>query len=182
VSDSLEGRQAIVDVVIQYATAVDRRDWSLYEACFTDPCEIDFSSWGGRPAGTMPAAEWARKVRSTNGNFDTTQHLSTNHVVTFESDAAATCVSYMQAQHWFSAERLASLGYPSDAPRWCTLGGYYTNALVRTDAGWRIARCELTVTWVTGDPSVFAVARSLGDPADRASEPTRRAPLGTDAR
>jgi hypothetical protein len=169
-SGSLEDRQAIVDLVIQYATGVDRRDWALYEACFTDPCEIDFSSWSGRPAATMPAGEWVRKVRSTNGNFDATQHLSTNHVVTFESSDAATCVSYVQAQHWFSAERLQRLGQHADEPRWCTLGGYYTNSVVRTDTGWRIARCRLTVTWVIGDRSVFDIARSLGDPVEHAIE------------
>lgn len=171
-SGSLEDRQAIVDLVIQYATGVDRRDWALYEACFTDPCEIDFSSWNGRPAATMPAGEWARKVRSTNGNFDATQHLSTNHVVSFDSADTATCVSYMQAQHWFSAERLQRLGGRAGEPRWCTLGGYYTNSVVRTAAGWRIARCRLTVTWVTGDPSVFDLARSMGDPVEHAEQPT----------
>lgn len=118
----------------------------------------------------MPAGEWVRKVRSTNGNFDATQHLSTNHVVTFDSADTATCVSYLQAQHWFSAERLRDLGHDADEPRWCTLGGYYTNSVVRTDAGWRIARCRLTVSWVTGDPSVFDIARSLGDPAERDGE------------
>ncbi len=167
---SFEDRQAIVDLVIQYATGVDRRDWALYEECFTDPCEFDFSSWNGRPAATMGAGEWAGKVRSTNGNFDATQHLSTNHVVTFDTPDTATCVSYVQAQHWFSAERLQRLGHAVDEPRWCTVGGYYTNSVVRTDAGWRIARCRLTVTWVTGDRSVFDIARSLGDPAERADE------------
>ena len=68
----------------------------------------------------------------------------------------------MQAQHWFSTERLQRLGHTADEPRWCTVGGYYTNSLVRTDAGWRIARCHLTVTWVTGDRSVFDIARALG--------------------
>jgi hypothetical protein len=160
----LEDRQAIVDVVVQYATGVDRRDWSLFAACFTDPCEIDFSKWNGRPARTMGATEWARHVRSTNGNFETTQHLSTNHVVTFDDADTATCVSNMHAQHWYSAERLRQLGHQADDARWCTLGGFYTNSLVRTDAGWRIARCELTVTWVTGDPLIFDIARGLGDP------------------
>ena len=164
---SLEDRQAIVDVVVQYATGVDRRDWALYESCFTDPCEFDFSSWSGRPAATIPAGEWVRRVRSTNGNFDATQHLSTNHVVTFETADAATCISAMHAQHWFSAERLREIGHDADEPRWCTLGGHYTNSLVRTTSGWRIASCRLTVTWVTGDRSVFEIARSLGDPAAR---------------
>jgi hypothetical protein len=167
-------RQAIVDVVVQYATGVDRRDWELFAACFTDPCEFDFSGWRGQPPVVMSPHEWAAKVRSTNGNFDTTQHLSTNHVVTFESDERATCVSDMHAQHWFSAERLTELGAPSDppgAPRWCTLGGFYTNTVVRTTDGgadgrhrWRISRCQLDVTWTTGDPTVFELARSLGDP------------------
>ena len=134
----------------------------LYQACFTDPCEYDFSSWSGQPATTMPSGEWMRRARSVNGNFDATQHISTNHVVTFTSDDEATCVSYMQAQHWFSAERLRELGQSSGGPRWCTLGGYYTNTVVRTAEGWRIRRCQLTVTWTTGDPSIFQIARALG--------------------
>jgi SnoaL-like domain len=163
VRPSLEDRQDIIDVVVQYATGVDHRDWSLYAACFTDPCEFDFSSWSGQPPSIMPPEEWVRRVRSVNGNFDATQHLSTNHVVTFEPPDAATCVSDMHAQHWFSARRLTELGHPADASRWCTLGGYYTNSLVQTDSRWRIRRCQLTVTWITGDPSVFDIARSLGD-------------------
>jgi hypothetical protein len=162
--DLSHDRQAVVDVVIQYATGIDSRDWVRFRACFTDPCEIDFSSWSGRPASVMPADDWVQRVRSTNGNFETTQHLSTNHVVTFQSGDEATCVSYLQAQHWYSPERLAQLGHPGDGPRWCTLGGSYRNSLVRTADGWRIRRCQLTVTWVTGDRSVFDIARSLGDP------------------
>ncbi len=161
--EPLADRQAIVDVIVQYATGVDRRDWELYAACFTDPCEFDFSAWNEQPATSMRPEEWARKVRSVNGNFETTQHLSTNHVVTFEAVDAATCVSYMQAQHWFSSQRLTELGHASDAPRWCTLGGFYTNSIVKTDRGWRIRRCQLDVTWVTGDPTIFDIARSLGD-------------------
>ena len=115
---------------------------------------------------TLSPHEWAARVRATNGNFDTTQHLSTNHVVTFESPDRAICVSNMHAQHWFSADRLRELGHPSDppdGPRWCTLGGFYTNTVVRTAEGWRICRCQLDVTWSTGDLSVFELARSLGD-------------------
>jgi len=161
VSDPRLDRQTIVDVVIRYATGIDMRDWDLYRSCFADPCEFDFSSWNGRPATVMPADTWVDAVRATNGNFESTQHLSTNHVVRFDSDDEATCVSYMQAQHWYSAERLTSLGHPGDDARWCTLGGFYTYTLVRTGDDWRIRRCQLTVTWVTGDRSVFDIARSV---------------------
>ncbi len=159
----LVDRQAIVDVVVQYATGVDRRDWELYAACFTDPCEFDFSGWRGQPVLVTSPADWTAKVRATNGNFDATQHLSTNHVISFASTDEATCVSAMHAQHWYSAARLAELGFTADEARWCTLGGFYTNTLVRTTTGWRIRRCQLDVTWMTGDPSIFDIARSLGD-------------------
>ena len=161
--ERVQDRQAVVDVVIQYATGIDMRRWDVYQACFTDPCDYDFSSWSGQPGATMASVDWVRRVRSVNGNFDATQHISTNHVVTFATDDEATFVSYMHAQHWFSAKRLEELGHPADGPRWCTLGGYYTNTVVRTEQGWRIARCQLDVTWVTGDPSIFEIARSVGD-------------------
>ena len=163
VTGTLEDRQAIVDVVVQYATGVDRRDWALYGACFTDPCEYDFSSWNGRPAAIMSPVEWVRRVRSVNGNFDATQHLSTNHVVTFFSRDEARCVSEVHAQHWISDERGGAAGGASGTSRWCTLGGHYTNSVVRTTTGWRIRRCELTLAWVTGDRTVFDLARSFGD-------------------
>ena len=170
----LVDRQAIVDVVVQYATGVDRRDWELYATCFTDPCEFDFSGWRGQPAVSMSPHEWAAKVRATNGNFDTTQHLSTNHVVTFEIGRP----SHVRERHARPAlvqRRPAGRARPgrpgtSDppgGPRWCTLGGFYTNTVVRTADGWRISRCQLDVTWTTGDPSIFDLARSLGDPASR---------------
>lgn len=155
-------RQAVVDTVIQYATGIDMHDWDLYRACFTDICHYDFSSWNGNPGVDLPAEQWVAGVRSVNGNFDCTQHISTNHVVTFADGSPgsghATCVSYMHAQHFFTPETMESLGRGGDV-NFCTLGGYYTNQLQRTDAGWRIANCRLTVTWQTGDRSIFQLAR-----------------------
>ena len=144
--------------------------------CFTDPCEFDFSSWSGQPPAVLTPEQWATGVRSLNGNFDSTQHISTNHVVTFDGDDAATCVSYMHAQHWFSAERLAELGHGGDQARWCTLGGYYTNSLRRDSDGWRIRRCQLDVTWVTGDRSIFDIAGHSATGADRHGAGARGAP------
>jgi hypothetical protein len=159
--DSLQyllDRQAVVDTVIRYATGVDRRDWALYRTVFTDPCEFDFSSWSGRPASTMPADAWVAAVRGTNGGFDATQHLSCNHVVTWNSADEAVCVSEMHAQHWFSPESMASWGHPGGV-NFCTLGGHYTNTVVRTDEGWKIRRCQLEVVWITGDRHIFDFAR-----------------------
>ena len=146
-------RAAISDVVIAYATGVDSRDWALYRSIFTDPCTFDFSSWNGRPAVSMPTEDWVAGVRGTLSGFDATQHISSNHVITFGSEPTgaerARCVSYMQAQHFLADQPVTH----------CTLGGYYTNDLVRTDNGWKIEHCQLTVTWSTGDRGLFDVAR-----------------------
>jgi hypothetical protein len=140
-------RLAISDVVVRYATAVDGRDWDLYASCFTDPLDVDFPSFSDRPGAPMARSAWVERVRGTIDGFDVTQHLSTNHVATFATDDEATCVSQMQAMHVLDRRQVV-------------LGGYYTNTLVRTPAGWRICRCALTVTWRTGDRALFDVARS----------------------
>ena len=152
---------AIVQLSYAYAAGIDHRDWALYRSIFTDTCEFDFSSWSGRPAAAIPADDWVAAVRGTNGSFDATQHLMSNHRIEAVDDDTAIGVNELQAQHYFTAESMASFGRPSE-PAWCLLGGHYTNRYVRTDDGWRIAACRLTVRWRTGDESIFPLARGRG--------------------
>ncbi len=162
-------RDAVIQRSFAYATGVDRRDWALYADCFTDPCEFDFSSWNSRPPSMIGAAEWAEIVRGTNGNFDATQHMMSNHVITFTSADEAVGVNELIAQHWFSASSMADFGR-ADEVSWCTLGGHYTNRYLRCpDGAWRIARCQLDVRWTTGNPDVFTLARGRRASAPEAS-------------
>ncbi len=142
-------RQAISATVIRYATGIDRRDWDAYRSCFTDEVEIDFTSFGGGEPQTMRAGDWVAGVRAGLSGFQATQHISTNHVITVEGDEA-TCVSYMQAQHYLPNDK---------GDNSLTLGGYYTNRLVRAPDGWRIRRCQLTITWTAGNRHIFELAR-----------------------
>jgi hypothetical protein len=57
----------------------------------------------------------------------------------------------MQAQHYLPNDQGDNV---------YTLGGYYTNRLVRTPRGWRIWACRLTVTWATGNRYLFDLARA----------------------
>lgn len=142
-------RQAISDTVLRYATGIDMRDWEAYRSCFTDEVEIDFSSWSGGEPQVMRADDWTAAVCAGLSGFQATQHISSNHVIDVDGDEA-TCVSYMQAQHYL----------PNDeGDNTLTLGGYYTNTLVRIASGWRIRRCQLTVTWTTGNKHIFVLAR-----------------------
>lgn len=149
----------IVEVSYRYASGIDLRDWDLYRTCFTDPCTFDFSSFSGRPATSMPAQTWVDNVRSLNGNFDATQHVMTNHMVTSTGATSARCVTELRAQHWFSPETMESFGKGGDV-NWCELGGHYTNDLILDGESWRIATCRLTVRWRLGNEQIFDLARN----------------------
>jgi hypothetical protein len=150
-AEDLGDRAQISDLVIGYATGLDRRDWSLYRSIFTDEIEMDFVSVGIR-AGSYAADKWVRDAKRLFDGFEATQHTSTNHVITLCGDTA-TCVSNMQAEHFVASEE----GLAPGAERW-TIGGYYTNELLRTPEGWRLRGITLTVTWSTGNPEVSAIA------------------------
>lgn len=140
----LADRAAISDVVIAYASAVDSRDWALFRSLFTDRVYFDFRSFSPDLHGDIPVEDLVARTR-TIANFDSTQHISSNHRHVIEGDAA-TCVSYMQASHFLKRDGV---------DHHCILYGYYTNSLVRFRKGWRINRYTLTVTGQTGDPRVF---------------------------
>ena len=145
---SLIDRTAISEVVYRYATAVDTRDWPLYRSCFMDNVEIDFSSWNPEAKAKLSSDQWTQMVKEGVSGFEATQHMSSNHVHTIDGDRAV-CVSYMQAEHFLQTD---------GGTKECTLGGYYTNELIRTGDGWKIRKCTLTVTWSRGDYGVFAMA------------------------
>ena len=142
----LSDRADICDVQLRYATAVDSRDWALLRTCFTDDVEADFSSGFGFPAVRCTADEWIEKLAPVMTALTATQHMITNHVITFKDDAHATCVAYVQASH----HRPNSTGDSE-----LTVHGFYTNRFERTSSGWRIAACKLTVSWMTGNSGVF---------------------------
>lgn len=146
--DALIDKDAISAVVIQYATAVDARDWPLYAACFTPVLYRDFSDFAPGVVGEIANTAWAAEVSQTLPGFDATQHNSTNHRHILNADEA-TCISNMTAEHIYIEDGI------SDS---VTLGGAYTNQLVRTNHGWKIARCVLSVRWARGNLSLFEKA------------------------
>lgn len=50
-----DDRQDISDVLLRYATGIDRRDWELFRTAFTKHCELDcgeIGTWHGVEAVT----------------------------------------------------------------------------------------------------------------------------------
>jgi 3-phenylpropionate/cinnamic acid dioxygenase small subunit len=139
-------RAEISDVQLRYATGTDTRNWELFRTCFADEIEVDFSSGFGSPAVRLKADEWVEMTKPVMAGLKATQHAITNHVITFQDDDHATCVAYVQARHH-------SPNTTGDSDQ--TVYGYYTNQFERTSQGWRIAKCKLTVSWMTGNYGLF---------------------------
>jgi 3-phenylpropionate/cinnamic acid dioxygenase small subunit len=130
---TLLDRMEIIDTETRYATGVDTRDLDLYRSCFTDEMDLDMSGMGMGEPMKISADAWADQAISLVSGFQSTQHIITNHVITIEGDRA-TCVAYVQAQH-YNPETMY------------TVGGTYTNTLVRTPEGWKISKLKLTLAW-----------------------------------
>ena len=143
----IEDREAISECVIRYAMSLDRADWDLFRATIADPLHIDFSDWSGMEPRSWGREEWAGFARDVLSGFDARQHISPNHVITFDSDDEATCTSYMFAQHLLE-------GAPGGDV--FIMRGSYTNVLQRRqDGGWEIKSMTQHFSWGEGNENIF---------------------------
>ncbi|MGB8210757.1 MAG: nuclear transport factor 2 family protein [Mycobacterium sp.] len=123
-----EDRQDISDVLVRYATGIDRRDWPLFRTVFTDDCELDYGevgSWKGVDAVTA----FMQQAHSMAGH---TMHRLTNQVITVNGDEA-------QSRTYIDA--LIMVG---DTGSGVNAAGFYDDDFVRTERGWQIARRHFT--------------------------------------
>jgi 3-phenylpropionate/cinnamic acid dioxygenase small subunit len=127
-----EDRQEIDDVLLRYATGIDRRDWPLFRTVFTEDCELDYGeigAWTGIDAVTL----FMQQAHAMAGH---TLHRMSNQVIAVDGDKAEAR-SYVDA--------LIMVGDNTSGVNGI---GYYDDDLVRTDAGWRIARRRFTIVRV----------------------------------
>jgi 3-phenylpropionate/cinnamic acid dioxygenase small subunit len=134
-----QDRDEIADVLVRYATGIDRRDWPLFRTVFTDDCELDYGevgSWKGADAVT----EFMQQAHAMAGH---TMHRLTNQVITVDGDTA-------QSRTYVDA--LIMLG---DNNFGVNAAGFYDDELVRGDHGWQVARRRFIQVRVApvGDPA-----------------------------
>jgi 3-phenylpropionate/cinnamic acid dioxygenase small subunit len=127
----LSDREQISDVLIRYATGIDTKDWELFRTCFTDDVHADYGDIG-LWHGVDEITEW---MAATHRDMPSTRHMISNIAVTVDG-SRATATSYVHAVLVVSAMAATSV----DA-----VGGY-SDELVRTSDGWRIAARTFTST------------------------------------
>jgi uncharacterized protein (TIGR02246 family) len=123
-----EDRQDISDLLVRYATGIDRRDWALFRTVFTDDCELDYGvigAWQGVDAVT----EFMEQVHAMAGH---TMHRLSNRAITLDGDRA-TARTYIDG-----------LIMAGDNTSGVNAIGFYDDQIVRTEDGWRIARRRYT--------------------------------------
>ena len=128
-----EDRQDISDVLLRYATGIDRRDWTVFRSAFTQDCELDYGeigTWHGVDAVT----DFMEKSHAMAGH---TMHRLTNQVITVDGDVAVAR-TYVDGLIMFGENDSG-----------VNAVGFYDDDVVRTDAGWRIARRRFTPVRVT---------------------------------
>lgn len=131
----LQDRQDISDLLVRYATGIDRRDWPLFRTVFTDDCQLDYGeigSWSGVDAVT----DFMEKVHAMAGH---TLHRLSNQAVAIDGDNAVAR-TYVDALIMSADDQSGGQGVNGI--------GFYDDEIVRTPEGWRIASRRFTAVRV----------------------------------
>lgn len=142
-------RANIINTIHRFLFSVDTRDYAAMRSCLTDEVNFDYSALFGT---SMPskADELVERVRADHTGLRSVQHIVTNHYVTINGDVTQCSVNF-QAQHFLPNDQGSNL--------W-TLGGRYVYCLVRTQAGWKVQGCVISISWTDGNLQIFELARS----------------------
>ena len=119
----------VAEVLVRYATGIDRRDWGLFRTCFTADVEADYGDIGVWH-GVDEITEWMRATHEPCGH---TLHRITNVAVTPVDADHVQARSYVQALVLFG-----------DNSSGVNAVGFYDDELVRTSGGWKIAARRFT--------------------------------------
>jgi hypothetical protein len=124
ISDRLEIQQLMVD----YATAIDTKNFDGLDKVFTPDAYIDYRAMGGIDGRFPEVKAWLAEVLP---NFASYYHMIGNFAIKIDGDTATSkiiCFNPMQ------------MGPADGAKQTMFLGLWYIDKFVRTAEGWRM--CE----------------------------------------
>lgn len=125
---SIADRFALQDLMLNYTSGVDERDFERYRACFADDVEVvDFT-----PKPIVGADAWLSYVEAALERYSATQHLLGLQRATIDGDRAHARTD-VQAQHFLKEPKGGTL----------TLWATYETDFVRHERQWKIKRHRL---------------------------------------
>jgi hypothetical protein len=135
----LMDRTAISELLYSFARALDTRDYRAYWDSYAEGGHIVLPD-PEVPGATflLPKDQMQELVPRSLGAYTATHHISTNHQITIDGNKA-TSRSYLQAVH---------VG-ETPTTHW-SAGGWYDSEYVRTPAGWKFFRVQMTPVWLEG--------------------------------
>jgi hypothetical protein len=145
----ISDRLLIQDLLVEEAASIDERDWDRWEAVYTPDADIDWSGNSGAKGNPQEVRAWAQGVLSVeNFPYPAYQHYCTNFQIRVRGDRASS--RHLQ---------IIPISVPSpDGGRQIAFSGiWFDDELVRTDAGWRIAKRREQLTWNHNFPAAFQV-------------------------
>lgn len=146
--------QANIDIMNQYAHALDTRDWDLFATLFAEDTVFAARLWGENAVpgpdfmNVKGCRELTQTLQKTWEGLSATHHFLSNYVVKPSADgdsAEASC--YMRAHHVGNRER-AHLFEESL--------GRFDFRMVKQADGWKIARMEENIFVMLGTADAFA--------------------------
>ncbi len=130
-------REAIAQVIVRLARAIDRRDKALLDDCFHTDATDDHGIFKGT------AREFSDWVMPQLAAYERTQHIIANQLIALDGDSAS-CESYFHAHHVMNGDK----GCIN-----IVAAGRYLDRLQRRDGIWRIVHRGVVYDWNRVDPS-----------------------------
>jgi hypothetical protein len=119
----ISDRFEIMDLLTEYATAIDKKDLDALDRIFSEDARIDFSRAGGPHADLRTIK---RFLQENLGNLPR-QHLISNfHIKIYGDHAEIRCLCHNP------------LELPPDGKEIMLWGLWYNDKCIRTSHGWRI--------------------------------------------
>ena len=131
----LLAKDEIEDRMLNYARAVDRRDWALMRATFHPDAEIHHAEYRGDLEGLVTVISGRQK------GVNVTLHLLTNCLVEFAGPDLALAETFLLAHQWLDPAGASARGLEAGAAGLeITSWGRYIDDFARRDGAWRVQR------------------------------------------
>ncbi|RVX75879.1 hypothetical protein B0A52_00236 [Exophiala mesophila] len=156
-TDGLTDREAAIDAVIRFVSALDNGDTELSASALTEDAVMDltpFNKIGLSNSSYEPVhgrSTISERLMARVGKPLDTTHMATNIRCTVKGDTAelSSCVL---AQHFRGGQ-----GPSPEYQDYYMFGNQYTARLVREGELWKMCHLTIAPAWTQGNPDVMKV-------------------------